>query len=642
MFKYSRSDKGGTLMLVFGFIIMLSFIAVPLAMNTNVGLLQAKTGGNSEAAFAKAHSAMTVFGRLYEDMTEREGISSPNNTEAKIVSLLDQVNAIEALDAEATLVRNSSNEPIEIIFTAKYGNGNQTRSGKVKYKLDAIYVAPVVPPTSTPTPAPTSPPGPTPVPTAPVPNPGGKVLIKANVVGDPYFNKVFAACYVGATAGEALPAKHFNNGFEYTDFEKWFDPTTDYYLNKIDSTTSYAFQNVFPDERMTNVSSISNSTTANELVIEKSRNAINHAGDVRIYKQNGINDAEVIIDKENSKSIVASGNLEFSKEIRNIVVVNGNVQVGKKLTIANSSNSNMTFKGDIHVRGDMQIGTDSDVGEITIEGDLVVGGKLTLNKSIKKLTVNGDIVAGSLSVSSSINVNVNIIGSVVVNGNADFNTINGTSITIGGNFISIGTVQFLGTWNAKFTVMKTMAAAGTISFGTFNSGGSLEVLGDLISKSDILFTGDLNNGVSIGKSLVASGKVQFKVSNAKGTIAIAENLLTKSSLTFTGDLNASIKVGKTIMAIGDVSISTINGNGEMIIGEHFITKSNLSFTSSVNGKVVLENGMLIVYQNAIFGDKLNNVDWNKIKMKGFNVGLKTTFSAEYGNANHTKKYICIT
>lgn len=68
MQKYIKSEKGGTLMIAFGFIVVLAIMIAPLVLQTNNGLLQAKTGGNKEIAFTQAHSAYSVFGRLYENL----------------------------------------------------------------------------------------------------------------------------------------------------------------------------------------------------------------------------------------------------------------------------------------------------------------------------------------------------------------------------------------------------------------------------------------------------------------------------------------------------------------------------------------------------------------------------------------------
>jgi hypothetical protein len=595
MFKSLRSERGGTLMLVFGFIVMISLILVPLAMSTNIGLLQAKTNGNTEAAFNEAQSAMTVFGRLYEDMTGPEGADSPNNTEAKIMALVDEVNRIPGLDAEAVIIRKND-EPVAVAFTARHGVSNQVRAATVKYRLASMYVAPsATPEVAPPTSAPTSPPGPTPTPIPPGIGTGLKVIIN-----DSKYNPVFAACYAGVQAGSQLPSEHIRN--DAVNFNELFDPVANYNLNSIDPLISrytnmiygYDFPGVFADARYTAANQGNPTGAAGDITVQAPSSttvgAISQAGNVSIYT-NSETATSVTISKDiNGKSVVAGGNLKLWSE--------------------KNGAGTIVFQGDVYVKGNLEIAGNMTVNEVVFEGDVVIGGNLIINKSFNKLTFNKDLLVNNFAVNVQMTGLLKVSGMLAAKGDMSFSQMSSTSLfEVGlsgrGDTVVGGKVTFSQTIDGSIYIHNDWAAGQTFLIsGTFNPSSKFTVGGNLLSGTEINFQSNINIKLSIGKSVISKGKISFGQINTSGSVEIGGNLLAETTIGYSNNIDGPFKVGQSMFAKDGISFGLINSSkGTVEVTEHIISGTTITF-KNIDG--VLQTGKSLVSKGALTFSQINS------------------------------------
>lgn len=626
MIKCFGSEKGGTLMLVFGFIIMISFVLVPLAMSTNIGLLQAKTNANTEKSFTEAHSGMTIFARLYEEM--KKGDESRNTAEV-ISELILQVNNMPQLDVDVKVVMNSANKPIAVTFESDAGIGNQVRTSKVRYNLEPLYIPP-----ATPGPIPTPTPSPTPVPTTtpPVLTVDQKVLLKNTTAKEN--NKLFAACYYSPATGEPLPPEHFLNEFNDTQFQGWFGSTADYYLNNASSAIRDAFQNVFTDNRFQQVAALDSMITAtNELSKWESGSAINHPGKVNISGSptTEITKDTVIEADQSGNSLVANGDLEFKDIVNAQMLFKGDVRVGGNMIVREVKNAkSISFNKNVLVKGNVTLGSGGTIDTIVVEGDLIVGGNLTFSNTLKKLVVKGDLI-----VNGTININYPI----------SIWQVNG-GIVVKGNIIATNGVT-------SFDIKRSVAVQGNMIFynpvaeqvdgvqGLFSVGGSLKVNGQLdfwntvygfqvgenviVSKS-LIFHSTINKDFLVQGSILVKGDLTLK--NTVYDFNVLGNLVTEGSFIVGSTLERTFSIGGSLVAKGDIGFQNTVKEGTIIkIGENLITKSNLKFNDwTLKGSLEIGN-MLLVFKDATFQDM--NKTWTNNQMKGFYVGGTTKFNDEY-------------
>ncbi len=593
MIKNLKSERGGTLMLVFGFIVMLSLILVPLAMSTNIGLLQAKTNGNTEAAFNEAQSAMTIFGRLYEDMTNRQGVDSPNNTEANIIALVEQVNRIPGLQAEAVVIRKN-NVPVAVSFTAKRGASNQVRSATVKYRLAAIYVAPSpTPNVAPPTPAPTSPPAPAPTPTTPGIGTGLKVIIKESK-----YNPVFAACYNGVQAGSQLPTEHIRN--DITNFGDLFDPVTSYNLNSIDPLVTrygnmiydYDYQAVFADARLAKAIQGTPSGAAGSVTVQASSGAINQSGNVTVTTNSETATTIEIGKNADNQSVVTGGNLYLSRQ--------------------KNGASTLVFKGDVYVKGNLELTGNMTINDIVFEGDVVIGGDLIVNRAFNKFTVKKDLLVNHFSMNVQMIGPMQVYGMLAAKGNMLFpqNLNRDALLEVGiagaGDLVVGGRVAFSSTIDGALSVHNNWATAQTFTMsGAFNPSSKFTIAKSLLAGSDINFQGDINIPINIGKSIISKGKINFgQINSSAGTVVVGENVLAGTTISYSNNIDGPFKVGQTMFAKAGIAFGLINsGKGTVEAGEHIVSGTTISF-KNIDG--VLRTGKSLVAKGALTFSQINS------------------------------------
>ncbi|WP_054024139.1 hypothetical protein [Bacillus sp. FJAT-28004] len=650
MIKSFQSEKGGTLMLVFGFIVMISIVIASLAMSTSIGLLQAKTNANSEKSFTDAHSGMTVFARMYEDMKQ---IDETNNTLLNINRLVKIVNGMDQLNVQAEIVNDSHNKPIAVVFKANYGNGNQVRASKLKYNLVPLHVPTAPPIVVVPTPTP----GPTPSPTPPVPSTGNKVIMKNsnNTTDnkDNKNNKIFAACYILPATGQALPTSHILN--EYTDaqFQAWFAPTADYYINHSSNVISDAFQNVFTDNRFSDVAALDNNVTSSELYKKQSGPAIVNAGTINIgeVKNSTITNDIVINSNSDGNSIEATGNLYFKDIVDAKVQFDGDVRVGGNLTFKQINKlSSITFKKNVLVKGNVVIGEGGTNDTIIIDGDLIVGGNLVVKNSLNNLIVTGDIIVnGDVEYNNTV-LRWHVNGGMVVKGS--IKATNGiTSFDVKKDVVVQGGMLFT----------NPVAESRDGVAGLFLFGGSLKVkgllqikntvygfvvAGDVIVNQNLIFNDVIKKNFQVGGSFHIKGNLLLE--NTVFDFNVLGNVVVEGDFTVNSTIEKAFNIKGSLVSKGNIVFkNTIQSDAVIKIGENLISKTDLTFGNwTLNGSLDV-GGMLLVFENATFQNLKK--DWNSNQTKGFYVGGTTNFNTEYATPSYlegldkgyTQERICI-
>ncbi|CAM4239330.1 cytoskeletal protein CcmA (bactofilin family) [Paenibacillus endophyticus] len=623
-----KSEKGGTLMLVFGFIVMLSIVVAPLAMSTNIGLLQAKTNANSEQSFTEAHSGMTVFARMYEDMKK---VDNTENTVANIERLVQAVNDMDELDVQAVIVKNSSGKPIAVTFEAKHGVGNQVRSSKLNYKLEPVYV-PTTPPTVViPTPSPT--PGPTPTPTVPAPGTGNKVLLKNSTTVQN--NKLFAACYILPATGQALPLTHILNTFTDTQFQGWFGDTANYYLNQSAAAITNAFQNVFSDSRYSDVAALNSTVTSTEISKYQTGPAIINAGNVNISgSPSTVITSPVVINKDsNGNAVVANGNLYFKDIVKAPILFDGDVRVGGNLVFRQlDDNNTITFNHNVLVKGNVVIG-EGTIDNLVIEGDLIVGGNLTVKNTFDNLIVKGDIiVAGDVNIDSTV-LRWHVNGGMVVKGN--MTATNGItsldvkkSVTVKGNLKLTNPVsESREGVTGKFAIGGSLQVNGVLEIRNSVYGFTIE--GNVIVNQDFTFFNVIEKNMKVKGSIYVKGN--FSLNNTVHDFNVDGNVVVDGNFTAASTLERNFVIGGSLVTKGSIAFqNTIKSNVTMKIGENLISKTNLTFNPwTLYGSLDIGN-MLLVFKDATFHNL--DSDWKKNTMKGFYVGGTTSFNEQYAQS----------
>lgn len=583
MYKYMTAQKGGTLMVVFGFIVTIAIVVTPLALSTNIGLLQAKTNGHKEIAYTEAHSAMTVFSRLYRVMLAED---EANNTEENIQLLVDEVSRLSGLNAELNIIWGDNNEPVAIRFTARAGSGNQIRESEVEFKLTGIEASPTESSEPTPFPTPTPVPTPTPIVTpTPAPTPGGgnKVIFSNTMI--PENRKLFAACYLQPAIGQPLPTDHILNDYTDAQFREWFGDSADYYISQVDGSSASLVP--FQDSRYSAASSIPNVITEGKLVITKTHSAIEHNGHLEIGSSKSQLDQDTIIQRDSEGySVRAAGDLNFITQLKADMLFDGKVEVGGNLNVNAINNGNtLTFNDDVTVRGDVVLGQGSG-DTVIFEGDLIIGGSLITGNSLNKLIVKGDLIVTDDVILENTVDELQVDGSIIIKGGFTAeNTIH--RFQIGEDVIIKGSMLF------ENTVGKT---SGGVE-GLFYVGGSMKIFGSLDMKNTL-------HGLVVSDDMIVNGNV-----------------------TFHNTVNDRFEVGGTMAAGGDIWFdNTISKDVKIDIGENLITRSDLTLDKGLNGSMEL-GGYLLVFEDATLN--AFDQDWRNNSMSGFYVGGETKFHDNY-------------
>lgn len=641
MNNYVKSEKGNTLLIVLGFVIVLSLVIAPLALRTSSGLLQAHSGGLKENAYSDAYSAMTMFAKLYEEAKlETEFAFGGLNSEEAWIALMDgDITAkVLAKYPKVAITRAGSGHDAEWIFSAKSGpnvvnydqSGSYYRSGQVMYSLKASGSS---------NPLPTLPPdtgggdeddGP---PTLPI---GGKILLKAmGKSKEMQYNKMFAACTFtgsGETAigqsAKALIPEHLYFDNRHDDeragtpqdpkFNQMYGDFLDYYTNIHDRVDAYPFYSGAPkgtnDPRLDSAKNINpNQLTGNHLSVPASAWPAAWNGSITVNGK--MNDSSARIHSF-SEPVFVGNDLTFrpgSNEVLNVEVLvnapssNQGFSVGGNLTIdAGGNNAKLVIGHSAYVKGNFNASGNNN-WEVVIKGDLIVGGDLNLNvNKFKHFIVEGDIIVGGSATIAASNSTEN-----------------------------------------KVDIKGSLQAGGNISIAPYPA---IAIGKDLLSGGKLDFTSKFERIVSIGGSVAANNDITMQGSNANANLLIGQHLISNGSIKITNgmNLNSKIAVGGTLAAAGNVlAVNTVNSTGMLIVKDNIIAGGNFGLTQStgdsMNGKLLMETANLIVFGDATFGNNLNG-GYQRMLVSGIAIKGYVDFNInDYNNNNSADRAsICIT
>ncbi|MEO3945479.1 hypothetical protein [Gorillibacterium sp. CAU 1737] len=137
--KFARSERGYTMLLVLGFVMLLALLILPLAVSLNTGFLQTKTDGHTEAAFLEAESGAVVYKRIFEEAARVEEArkSYLNSDDAR--TLAEEVN--RAVLFPTLFVRpeqDASGALASVEFAATSGEGNQKRGQVIALGFEQV------------------------------------------------------------------------------------------------------------------------------------------------------------------------------------------------------------------------------------------------------------------------------------------------------------------------------------------------------------------------------------------------------------------------------------------------------------------------------------------------------------------------
>ncbi|WP_042162883.1 hypothetical protein [Paenibacillus gorillae] len=508
MVNYLRSERGGTLLMAFGFIVVMALIITPLAASTSTGLLQVKTNGNTEVSFNRAESAMMVFDQMY-------GILKANNTNPyypysgeDIVKLVDSMQGMKSeLGIDNIVLIEEAGIPTSVVFYAHNGEGNQKRSSKVSYSLtvpEPVPIPTVVPtPAPTPTPVPTVAPTPTPSPSPTAPAIGGDRKV---IMNNTTFNNLYCECAPNPVVVPTNQKKFIENNYPGgSAFESEFGVYADYYLKEIFKSKTEA--------KLAAAQAISNTVTERTNLVKTASATIGpYAGHVEL--QQADRSRAMIVSPKDGYAVKSAGNLSLWRH-NDSMTLDGKTNVGGNLEVQEVSGK-VVFKGDVYVRGNTIVGTGGNSKEIVVEGDLVINGDFEIRNSIGKFTVLGDlIVGGKLTAANTVSDSWTVKGSMLVKGNISF----GSSLSkfeVMQNFIAKGSVDFT-------NKVEELIVGGSIAIqGSFiNQSGlsSVTVGKDFIVRGDFVMKNNIKpGGISMSGYFIVFGNATFKeISNSKGS-----------------------------------------------------------------------------------------------------------------------------
>ncbi|WP_165279952.1 hypothetical protein [Paenibacillus protaetiae] len=582
-----RSENGSTLLMVLGFIVVLSLLAVPLLANSNIGLLQAKTNGNAEIAFTNARSAMQIFEQVYDDLKANQ-----LNTAENIALLTAEIERMhEELHIERVWLMPSEADPEAVMFRAKAGAANQERESTLVFPLKAAVKPDLPTPEPSPGPDPTPEPSPGPDPTPePTESPQGppEIATNATVIQSYYpeskmkFDSLFCACGSGKIT--------VDHSYNKDSFRQAFGSYVDYYLNDVlEAQTS---------QKLGELAGLPGTG-------------------LRLAKE--VNPAAGIWPA--GTTISADGNVSLGNGTK-AVQTPGSLEAGGNLTSA--AGTTLNISGDLKVQGNVTLGTGGSEGDITVHGDMLVGGDLLIKNSFGTLTVDGNmIVDGNI-------IFENTVKGVAVGGDLDAmhdiilkNTVTngigvGGSLNVKGNMDVQSTPKFIKT-GRSLTVGGNLLFRNSINDGIYVQSGDLTVGGKLTISNTI-------NHLVVQGSLLVNGSLTSAITVSE--LSVANNVITGGDLTF-GNRVTAINIGGSLVSGG--SLTNDSGIDAIKIGHDLVVNGNFTMNNNINKELKL-NGIWMIYGDAAFkavpydpSSQADKAVYNQ--MKRFMVGGLTTFES---------------
>jgi len=550
--KKLKSERGATLLLVMGLILILVLLMTPLLMNLNVGLLQTATDGHTEVAFDEAESAAAVYKRLFNEAVKVEEAKNSHLEESDAVALATNLHTAKLFpNLQVTPLISASKKAVQ--FASYSGTGQQKRGRAVELGFEQI--------TST---------------TTETGNSTSEDVFywKHGVVMDKSnYNNIFTN--VG-TSPNTKNYQFINNSYPSNNYTTEFNDYMKKYTGESFATRSAFTFNAWPvvtlDQPLpalpvpAEVTAISNANTNNTTLSPRDSSGINYSGNVNFTASS----SPVTINKlGNGNAIEATGSVTFTAPSQ--VTLKGSIKIGQDLIADNNSgNGQFIVEGNVLVRGNAKFTQKSEY--IYIKGDLLVQGDLSIGQITKEIVVDGNvIVGGNIQFPSTVEKLV-VKGSLSSGSTIEFmNTVK--PIIIGGNFLAGKDMNFLNTVE-YLQVKGVISAINNITFS--NTVG-------IISAGN--WSTEWSSESGNGESFYLAGTV---VGNDRHSI-IAGNILdfnnTITTLRSTGNLSANtllikntmtnIRINGSMIANGDISI--IKPITDWIITENLYSNGLIRF-----------------------------------------------------------------
>lgn len=647
MIKYFRSERGSTLMMVFGFILVMALLIAPLAANANIGLLQVKKSGNYETAFNKAQSAMTIFDHMYKELESNEAYPY---TKQDIVNLVGQIDSMKAeLDLREIKLIEVNGVPRSVVFYAEDGEGNQNRSSKLTYRLQQLpIIVATPPPTPTPDiPAATATPLPTPTPAAtpkpqPTINPSSTRVIQNKVIND----NLFCLC----TSPNSDDKSFINHSYNKSSFQAEFGYYIDYYLqDKFTQQTQYKLIASVPSTALDSTIPFpvvpAASSSGTKEIVNSGAGIVGYGGSVKITHDN--QDVVNISSVSEGKAIEAAGNLTIADDNwRPAMNIQGDVIVGGNLST--NANSYLTFGGNVYVAGNLNLG---NIKEAVFTGDLIVLGNLTTNNSIEvlkvqgKLIVKGDVLFGNVvshfMVGSDMTIHGNykstntiqsfeVRGKLTVAGNMNFSgTVEGLifihadmtvykdfesqtikSLEVNGKLTVVGNMKLSGTVNEYVIVRSDMTIMKDFVVNTIKK---IDINGIFKINGSAYFANSVQELFNVNSDFIALGKIHF--TNTVQKLNIGGNMITGQSLIFAQPVTES-SIRGSLLVTGDSDFR--NTTEKLIIAGDFISKGFIHFNNVISN--------LSVSGSIVSGAEFTNSSGIRLLAVGKDLLVKTNFT----------------
>lgn len=538
MRKKLLSDRGGTLILVLGAIIVVTIMIAPLVMAMNTGHLQALTDANYEKANAKAESMAVVFQRLLledqDSMDSAEILKNWNNELQRQFSFCE--------NGSMNINEDSEGNPNEVAISCTEGTGQTARTSTVKFQLRF--------------------------------NPGGGELpfYQQHAVVTSYedderrdiYNDVF---YAHGTP-DLQPPGFLNNEYDPEKYEQEFAE----YFNRFNNRPLPRVALAIPDK----VKVISD--TNNELELNP----------------NSIDNIQL------NESVKAGADIKVDKFKK--LVVKGDLLSKKSILINNSKsngNAEMIVEGDLIAADNITI---NGVAKLTVKGKVIAGGTIEIgnvqgHKLENVYTVEGDMSAQNIYFNTSSlsmvsigkwgDVNSLIVGNILhfqdmpillVTGDISARSVpsrfNVPVLAAGGSFI-VG--SSIGIDHMGWTIAKSLSVGGDLQT-TNNSLIALQVGESLYANGVISMGSNKASMLRIGGSMIASGDIFFPNNVYKPSIG--KDILSDGRITFK-HIDESFHVGGYLMAKNNIDLKFIKENDEFKFGG-FYTGGKTSFPGSFN------------------------------------------------------------
>jgi hypothetical protein len=315
-------------------------------------------------------------------------------------------------------------------------------------------------------------------------------------------------------------------------------------------------------------------------------------------------------------------------------------------------------------------------GNLSVSGNIILGASMSfagfsaLNMAATgTFTSNGKIVGVSFAYTGNTGT-ITLADPLVISGNATLGapsglTVNGYSVTVGGNLTMVGlltgttsvTLNGTGTWSGSWG--GSSAGTGVYVNLTINTGGTITVSGAVNFLGALTHTA--GTVVTTGSTLELRGPSTLKVSNIiwdnitivgnSTTITLLGDLTLRGLLTSSTGSVITIN-GYTIYASGGLTIvwsitrgtTNIVLNGTGTWSGSGVLKNNLTIntngTITVSGKVRYDTGTLTYTTGTVVttGSTLvvaapatlntNGIIWDAAILSGGSIGLTSAFTVE--------------